>query len=276
MDEINQCYKLGPQKCPLCGKQTTTSKKYNGIYKCSYQHGKFEWFDRTQLEGLDPSDIFNSLPYSIQIKNDYNVMRGKYLRGLKNRILQFYPKTSGISFLDVGCANGEYLSCAIELGMHPVMGVEIDQTAISNAVKVAPILSNISEVDASFDIILCKNVMGNVDAFQNLLKQLLSLLNPGGVLFLDVLNNYGLTALFKRWRGKPGMLNPPYIINGFSKEAIFWLVQKNNAEVVKMDTAYCGSDMVPYRWKLRLFLTGKVAVAAKAGVMILSDVKAKK
>jgi len=140
---------------------------------------------------------------------------------------------------------------------------------------IAPVVSDISAVNSSFDIIQCKNVIGNVLLFQDLLRQMLARLKPDGVLFLDVLNNYGLTSFFKRLRGRPGMLKPPYIINGFSKESLTWLVQETDAEVIKMDTDYCGSDMVPYRWKLRLFLSGQIAAAMQAGVMILMDIRSR-
>jgi SAM-dependent methyltransferase len=259
-------------KCPLCSRRGRLNSKHPQVGTCSEEHGKFEWINRNILGDMDPKEIHDSLPYSQDLKSHFHQMRSRYLRGFQSRVSRYFSSIQKLSFLDVGCANGEYLDCAVELGMKPVAGIEIDQAALVNAKKVAPVFSDIAEVKEQYDVVQCKNVLSNIADFHEFFKKLLSYVKPGGVVFVDVLNNHGLTSFVKRLKGKPGMLKPPFIINGFSQKSIVWLVDRNNSRVIHMNTAYTGDDMVPYAWTLLKYLAGNLEAALGTAVMIITDI----
>ena len=258
--------------CPFCAKTAQKRTKFEGIFFCG-RHGHFEWYDRARLSDLDLLKIYQSYSYNISIDQDYEKMRPKYLSGLSKRILRYFPKTEKLTFLDVGCANGEYLDCAKELGMTQIEGVEIDKKAVAKASRFGVIHTSLKEIQNTFHIVQCKNVLTNIENFQDFLSDMLRLVKSNGILFLDVLNQFGIVSHIKKNLGRPGVLRPPFVINGFSKNSIISLANRHSAKVVLLQTSYCGSDFLPYRKSLTLTLRGIFTKALGAATMILTDIK---
>ena len=100
---------------------------------------------------------------------------------------------------------------------------------------------------------------------------LLDRTKPGGVLFLDVLNHFGLVASIKKTMDRPGILRPPFVINGFSKEAVAELAKRQKAKVTWLGTTYAGSDLLPYRRSVGLVARGWAAQMIGAASMIAAD-----
>jgi SAM-dependent methyltransferase len=199
-------------------------------------------------------------------------MRPKYVRGLRRRILGHFETMADRGFLDVGCANGEYLDSARELGLNPVVGVEIDAEAAAKARIFGPVHASMKDAGGPFDVVQCKNVLSNIEDFDGFFADLLSLTKPGGVLFLDVLNQFGLVARAKKMLGRPGILRPPFVINGFSKAAVRALAAKHGAQVRTLQTTYSGSDLLPYRESLGLAVRGRFTRMLGAASMITADI----
>jgi hypothetical protein len=195
--------------CPSCQQPAERLARFEGIFYCG-RHGDFEWFDRALLHDIDAIKIYQDYPYNLAIERDYPAMRPRYMRGLKKRILRHFPDTRGLTFLDVGCANGEYLDCARELG-------------------------------------LCR-----------------------------VLNQNSLSARLKKIFGRPGILRPPFVINGFSKTSLKALAERHLGQVIRLETTYCGSDLLPYKRTFGLTLRGKFSWFLGAGTMIVADVLPRK
>lgn len=263
---------MNKPRCPFCNEPAERDTKFEGILYCG-RHGDFEWFDRGRMLNVDIIKIYQSYPYNISIENDYQTMRPRYLRGFRKRILRYFPKAQGLSFLDVGCANGEYLDCGRELGMSRVEGVEVDEKAVAKAKEFGIIFSSLKEIQDSFHIIQCKNVLSNIDNFHEFFSDMLSLIKPGGILFFDVLNQFGLVAWIKKMTGKPGILRPPFVVNGFSKSSVVALAEKHRAKLMSLETTYCGSDLLPYKKNISLSLRGILAKTLGAATMIVADIK---
>lgn len=257
--------------CPLCGISAGRATRYDGIYACR-RHGRFEWFDRERLAGFDGNRLYDAYPYNLSVERDFAKMRPQYLEGLRRRILRYVSSPSGLGFLDIGCANGEYLDCALELGMAPVVGVEVDAEAARKARRFGPVAARLEDVPGSFNVIQCKNVLSNIDPLHPFMEAMLRALKPGGVLFLDVLNQFGLTAWVRKAAG-PGILRPPFVINGFSKKALQALVKAHGARVRRLETTYVGTVFLPYRRSVSLTIRGLLATALGAGTMILMDIQ---
>jgi len=256
--------------CPICGEEAHGETKYRGIYRCG-RHGVFEWFDRSLLDNVDLVAAYQSYPYNRSLGQDFERMKPSYVRGLVRRVLKYHPKTEGLSFLDVGCANGEYLEAARALAMSPVDGVEIDEEAREKASAHGRVYSNMNELRGRYDVVQCKNVLSNISDPARFFAGLLDRTKPGGVLFLDVLNQFGLVASIKKTMRRPGILRPPYVINGFSKEAVAELAKRRKAKVAWLGTTYAGSYLLPYRRSIGLVARGWAARMLGAASMIAAD-----
>ncbi len=261
---------MRPQ-CPLCDNPAVRETRFPGILACR-RHGRFDWFDRSRMGDVDLVQIYQSYPYNDSLERDYAGMRPKYIRGLRRRILRHFKAVEGLSFLDVGCANGEYLDCARELGLGPIAGVEIDQAAAARAVRHAPVFRSMSEAPGPYDIVQCKNVISNIEDVHGFFAELLRLTKPGGILFLDVLNQSGLVAGLKKRLGRPGILRPPFVINGFSKPSLAALTARHGARISSLGTTYAGSDLLPYRESFGLAVRGRIAKAFGLATMITADI----
>jgi len=258
--------------CPSCQQPAERLTRFEGVFYCG-RHGDFEWFDRALLNDIDAIKIYQDYPYNLAIERDYPAMRPRYLRGLKKRISRHFPDTRGLTFLDVGCANGEYLDCARELGLSRVEGVEVDEKAMAKARQFGVVYASLKEITEPFDIIQCKNVLSNIEHFNDFLSGLLNLVKPGGMLFLDVLNQNSLSARLKKIFGRPGILRLPFVINGFSKTSLKALAERHLGQVIRLETTYCGSDLLPYKRTLVLTLRGKFSQLLGTGTMIVADLR---
>jgi SAM-dependent methyltransferase len=261
--------------CPSCQQPAERLTRFEGIFYCG-RHGDFEWFDRALLHDIDAIKIYQDYPYNLAIERDYPAMRPRYMRGLKKRILRHFPDTRGLTFLDVGCANGEYLDCARELGLCRVEGVEVDEKARAKAGQFGAVSADLKEIAEPFDVVQCKNVLSNIEHFNEFFSDLLNLVNPGGMLFLDVLNQNSLSSRLKKIFGRPGLLRPPFVINGFSKTSLKDLAERHLGQVIRLETTYCGSDLLPYKRTFGLTLRGKFSRFLGAGTMIVADVLPRK
>jgi SAM-dependent methyltransferase len=258
--------------CPFCGETAGGATRFEGIYRC-VKHGAFEWFARERLGDVDLIGIYQSYPYCRAIRQEFERMEAAYVRGLRQRVLKYFPRTEGISFLDVGCANGEYLRAARILQMKSLAGVEVDEEAISRATAYGSVFTSLDDLAETFDIVQCKNVLTNIPDFQAFFHKLLLRTKPGGVLFLDILNQFGLVSRIKKMLGKPGLLRPPYVINGFSKTSVAELARMNGTRLTWMTTSYVGSDIFPYRKSLKLLIRGRFTRMLGAATVIAADIR---
>ena len=257
--------------CPICGEKASGETRFKGVFRCG-RHGAFEWFDRAALNNVDLIAAYQSYPYNRSLGHDFERMKPAYVRGLLRRVLDFHPKAEGLSFLDVGCANGEYLEAARALGMSPVDGVEIDKEARDKASAWGKIYSNMNELQGRYDVVQCKNVLSNISDPAGFFAGLLDSMKPGGVLFLDVLNQFSLVASIKKAMKRPGILRPPFVINGFSKMSVAELVKRKKARVARMSTTYAGSDLLPYRRSVWLVARGWSTKMIGAASMIATEI----
>ncbi len=261
--------------CPVCGKPAERASRYDGIYRCD-RHGAFEWFARERLGDVDLDELYQSYGYNRSLQVDFERMRPLYENGLRKRVLRHFTRAEGLTFLDIGCANGEYLAAARSIGMSYTVGVEIDREAKTRAEKHGKVFSDMSELgdgDTVFDVVQCKNVLSNIQDLRSFFAAVLQKVKPGGILFLDVLNQFGAVALLKKMLGRPGVLRPPFVINGFSKQSVVDLARRNEAFVISMDTSYVGSDQLPYRRNPGLIARGLIAKCFRAASMIAADIK---
>lgn len=181
----------------------------------------------------------------------------------------------------IGKVFGRYRVSSVDLGLAPVAGVEIHQTAASHAQQFGIVVNDVRLLDNRFDIVQIKNVIINIQAFAEFLDDCLSCLKPGGVLFLDVLNQSSLTSLVRKVgqllrfkASRYGSLRPPFVINGFSKENTLLFLENHGLYPLSVRTSYLGSREVPcFADAHRAKYVGMVGKALGMGTMILIDAR---
>ena len=248
--------------CPICGSQSSKLRRIIGpgyrVRRCSTC--RFAWIDRPSIDKVSIKPDYNNYDYNNRLSAQYSRMADIYLRGFEKRLTKSLLRTgsskptSELNFLDVGCANGEYLRTARSAGISSVYGVEIDKEAILKASKYGHVVtSHIELQDKKFDVIQIKNVLSNIDGFDSFLKSYIGLLENPGVLWIDLLNQDSLLAIIRNIvkpnfekSGRFGPLRPPYVINGFTKKSASELAIKHSLSTLSIETSYLGSDLVPY------------------------------
>lgn len=250
-------------------------------FECCSCH--FQWVHRDDLRRKDVQPSYDDYGYNKHIHATFKSMRSQYLAGFKIRIARTIGPEAleRRAFADVGCANGEYLATARDLGFGQVLGVEIDRTAAQNAARYGPVIDSVALLPpAAFDVIQVKNVLGNIDDFGSFLHVIVRCLKPHGYLFLDVPHAHGAATRFRTAvravNGRGGanaVLRPPYVINGFTRRSVALLLGQSGLAILRIATSYLGSEQVPYRYAKHEFRTAAARFAALvgAGSMLLSE-----
>jgi SAM-dependent methyltransferase len=227
----------------------------------------------------EPDALYHEYSYNLAVHRNYEKMRGLYLKGFRER-MERCPRRAFLSeccFLDVGCANGEYLGTAKEYGVGTVMGIEIDAVAAAHARAYGQVVSDFKMLPdgLKFDVIQIKNVLGNIPDISGIMKGAVSRLRRGGVLWLDVLNDNSLTSLRRKLflsnDGRYGTLRPPYVVNAFKRETVGILLKSFNLRALRIHTSYMGHPLVPYHLSMAWEVLGRVSLLFDAGSMLISD-----
>jgi SAM-dependent methyltransferase len=210
-------------------------------------------------------------------------MKPLYLKGLRQRI----SRTLGnrplkhCSFLDVGCANGEYMWAAGVMGFGVVTGVEIDREARQRALRYGEVFDDIRKLKkASYDLIQIKNVLSNVPDFIAFMETCITVMKAQGVILLDVLNQDSLTAFLRNTMirnyqktGRFGPLRPAYVINGFNKKSLLLFYQHLGLTATWLKTSYMGSPLVPYAPSVVAKSLGVIGSVFGKGSMLVSEAR---
>jgi len=224
------------------------------VYRCA--GCGFRWVDRDDLDRAGSDASFQDYPHNAFLRRHFEAMKPLYLRGLQQRVARALPgrDLARCSFLDVGCANGEYLWAAQSLGFGVAAGVEVDAVAAGRARAFGPVSQDMCALpEASFEVVQLKNVVANLRDFRAFLMACVALAKPGGAVFVDAPNEDSLAAALRRRRpggrrrGAYGYLRPPHVINGFGKESLTRLVTQCGLAPTFCRTVWIGHPLAPYR-----------------------------
>jgi SAM-dependent methyltransferase len=170
-------------------------------------------FLQTFFDGKDISNISSvseiiSMPEPTPMYFDFALSTNLRGRDAVKLLLPYLTQENGIlqkafkkskRYLDVGCAYGGFLVAFAEQGLDP-LGIEIDETlakygaincqehGLSDKVITGDFLSYDVEKLGKFDIITCNDVIEHVQDPEKAIERLASLLNKGGVLYLEIPN----------------------------------------------------------------------------------------
>jgi ubiquinone/menaquinone biosynthesis C-methylase UbiE len=126
------------------------------------------------------------------------------------KIIHALPKQNNLHVLDAGCGEGHLLSQMYEHApRHNYYGVDITPIALKKAkqrCKTANIqkmnLTNLSFKTATFDVVICTEVLEHMLEYKKAIAELKRVLKPGGVLIITIPNDlflsFGRLLLGKR------------------------------------------------------------------------------
>lgn len=272
-----------PHSCLICQGRAKDTRVQLGafrVYQCRRCH--FRWIGRDDLDtsGCDPS--FRDYPHNALLRRHFEAMKHRYLRGLQQRVARSLGGTqlADRSFLDVGCANGEYLWAAKTLGFGKVVGAEVDEVAAEQARAYGQVETDLSALpESSFDLVQVKNVLANVREFRAMLMRSSALVKPAGVLFIDVPNEDSLSAGWRRWLlagrlaapSRYGYLCPPHVVNGFGQKSFQLLLTQCGLSIMRLRTVWIGHPLAPYRSGWMNPMTPLTRLLTSKGALLISE-----
>ena len=127
----------------------------------------------------------------------------------RRRYADLAPFGPGPDLLEIGCGTGEFLSCAQALG-HRVTGLDLSHRVVAHVASRYPgmdircgTLESTHLAPASFDVIAAFHVLEHVTDPVGLLRQMVSLVRPSGLVYVRVpnLNTWYRHALGSSWWG---------------------------------------------------------------------------
>jgi 2-polyprenyl-6-hydroxyphenyl methylase / 3-demethylubiquinone-9 3-methyltransferase len=147
-----------------------------------YNHLSATWWDETEALGI--------------LRTWFNPVRFNYFRRILTSASQ--PDPRGLTLLDVGCGGGLLAEEFAGLGCQ-VTGLDPSEASLDTAREHArqagleiAYQSGVGEhlpfADASFDIVICCDVLEHVNDLEQVIKEIARVLKPGGHFFYDTIN----------------------------------------------------------------------------------------
>jgi SAM-dependent methyltransferase len=247
-------YLLRPQDCPVCGKCARRLIGIRGgkfhryklgiespIYRCIgcglLFPDPFPEPQDVQKMYADPDKYFQSHA-SFDKKSEQ--FRG-IIRGIRARV-----GSDGFSILDVGSGRGELLEAANLEGVARAVGLELSESMIEFAgTRGLHVVGKTAEDYAQsapepFDSVVLNAVVEHVDDPDSLIRSVVELVRPGGIIYIDIPNEPSLLSLLFRLRGwltgsaavmELAPTFPPYHVWGFNRRSMTALLNKYGCEV---------------------------------------------
>jgi 2-polyprenyl-3-methyl-5-hydroxy-6-metoxy-1,4-benzoquinol methylase len=124
------------------------------------------------------------------------------------QLFELIGDVKGKAILDIGCGAGGHDRKLIDLGAKSVMGIDISEKMIEEAIKNNNTnnilykrlsMNNLEEIDMKFDLVISSLAIHYVDDYEGLCKKVYNLLNDGGYFIFShghpmdsavILNNY--------------------------------------------------------------------------------------
>jgi 2-polyprenyl-3-methyl-5-hydroxy-6-metoxy-1,4-benzoquinol methylase len=147
--------------------------------------------------------------------------------------------------LDIGCGNGWALPLALKIGFYKVIGLSWSKTDIEkNRIRLSDnieyIVGDARKLDeinfnTKFDAILNIENIEHIINSEKLIKDISSLLNNGGLLYLTTPN-----LLYKKLYNDSLTKNPPiedggHVVRGYSYQRLKKIMSKYNLQIIKVN-----------------------------------------
>lgn len=226
-------------KCLFCSEElstiSTNSTKWS-FFKC----GDCGYWTSRTIDGGWPRQPYDDEPdwdYYYNIDWDKIIVECKTIMEHKFRIA---GKTQG-RFLDYGCSEGIFLLACEKLGWKAT-GIEIDPKKIERAQKKGLEVLRFESLEKGrqFDFIMMRHVIEHIPDFLGVLKSIVPLIAPNGVLWIESPNQSGLVSLLIRGHlienRQLGNLYPATHIHAFEPKTYKLIANESGLECIKLIT----------------------------------------
>ncbi len=165
-------------------------------------------------EAPGDNDIAHRVPVYAYKNPTREWLHGSRRDWIISKVRQYAPPTRSGKALDVGFGAGVYLPVLAEL-FDEVVGIDTQEMMLdyvrpltakySNLRVVAGDIANCGLPPASFDLIICSEVVEHIVDSQKAISQLHDLLKPSGILVLSTPQRWSLLELMARIAYLPGI-----------------------------------------------------------------------
>ena len=243
--------------CPLCHEKqfVKTFRRVNlCVYscgKCGLDFGEESTVSATTGDGAietDPHHFSNLLeksgPLSAALSSliDKRLpLFEKMLGGKAKYWLEIGPGSGLLSSI-VADRGGVWRGCEIDSAMAEKMlerGIDVVHADFSN-IDPASLFTPEVSAQGGFDIVFLSQVLEHVRHPDLFLENVRTALRPGGIIYVDVPNNEGLTAIVRklnRWSASYGEVVPPFHMIAYSAKTLQYALRQAGFEQIYTQTS---------------------------------------
>lgn len=248
---------ISPTACLLCHTPSTSAPIQRGnllIHKCTRCGLNYGETDEASAT-LDAGSVDTS-PHHFSTLLTQSEALGAALTGLVEGRLPAFAERLGTAprhWLEIGPGSGllsaivarhggTWRGCEIDADMAAEMqgrGLDVVHADFS-AVDPATLLTPEAAVQGGFDMPFLSQVFEHVRNPDRFLDNAFAVLRPGGVIYVDVPNDDGLTAIIRRlnkWGSTYGEVVPPYHMIAYGAKSLEFALKQAGFEKVSVSTA---------------------------------------
>lgn len=248
------------RRCPACGSEAASSRGRKAGFALLGCRGCRTLY-AASLPGSEESEDYDSY------YGEENLAVPDFIdRRLDEIVADFRSYRRGGRLLDVGCGAGTFLRAAARAGW-VAEGVEVSATAAEHnrAAGFKVFNGELAEArypEGHFDVVIASEVLEHVAEPREMLREILRVLRPGGLLWATTPNGRGLSAhtLGLDWSA----VSPPEHLHLFSRRAAASLLEDVGFRSVRVVTE--GANPVEILRALRRRGPAPAAHASAAGV----------
>ena len=261
-------------QCDLCGKSefelfsVSNATFHNRRYKCLTCGLVASWPQATKEQLENYYSIYYPQIYK-KILNP-NLIK-KRLEQDKKHLQRMFPEPGKL--MDVGCASGDYLEMAKEIGWD-VQGIELSKKLADKArERVGANRIFIGDIkkghfpNETFDLVRIWHVIEHVPSPKELMLETYRILKKNGKILIGTPNidepDYQIKRAVRHFKGKPaGMATSQEHTFEFSEKTLSVLIEKCGFKVLRKERYYLFDDQYkPTNWKDLILMTSFYSIS---------------
>lgn len=243
--------------CPLCHEKQLV-KTFQRVNLCMYSCGRcgLDFGEESTVSATSGDGAVETDPHHFSTLLEQSGPLRAALSGLIDRRLPLFEKRLGGKakyWLEIGPGSGLLSSiiaehgcvwrgCEINAAMAEEMlkrGIDVVHEDFSN-IDPASLFTPDIAAQGGFDIVFLSQVLEHVRHPDKMLKNILMALRPGGIVYVDVPNHQGLTAVVRklnRWGASYGEVVPPFHMIAYSAKTLQYALRQAGFDHIYTQTS---------------------------------------